>query len=80
MWLSNGKCAKIVEALWCSSNFTEGDDMILKKVERCGKDLIWWKLKYLWERQIGIRKEEEIIDSSQVESNAEWKQLMGTGA
>ena len=80
MWLLDGRWGEIVEASWCSSNFAEEDDMILKKVERCGKDLIWWKSKYLWERQIGIRKEEEIIDSSQVESNVWWKQLMGKGA
>lgn len=75
--MSNGRCGETVEASWCSLNFAEGDDIILKKVERCGKDLIWWKLKYLWEHQIGIRKEKEIIDSSQVESNVQWKQLMG---
>lgn len=42
IWISNGRCGETVEASWCNSTYGEGDDTILKKVEKCGKDLTWW--------------------------------------
>ena len=39
MWLSDSHCGETVEAAW--RNGEEGD--ILKKVEKCSKDLEWWE-------------------------------------
>ena len=42
MWLLDNRCGETVEASCCSSISEVGDDAIIKKVERCGKDLAWW--------------------------------------
>jgi len=42
MWLSNSNCAKTVVASWQLGLNQMGDDAILKKVEKCGKELTWW--------------------------------------
>ncbi|KAL0004830.1 hypothetical protein SO802_012391 [Lithocarpus litseifolius] len=41
MWLSNPGCSEIVQAIWDGggSMLEEG---ILHRVEKCGKELIWW--------------------------------------
>ena len=39
MWLSDSSCGETVKAAWRSGE--EGD--ILKKVEKCSKDLEWWE-------------------------------------
>ena len=44
MWLADTRCAEIIEASWQSSLYHFGDDAILKKVEKCGKELTWWNL------------------------------------
>ena len=42
MWLSNSGCGEIVQAAWNHGFGVEMDREILAKVEKCGKDLIWW--------------------------------------
>ena len=80
MWLSDGRCGEIVEASWCSSHYGEGDNTILKKVERCGKDLNWRNQNIFGNVKIGINEKEKITDSSQKGSNDQWKQLTGKEA
>lgn len=42
MWLSNSGCGEIVQVAWNHGFGVEMDREILAKVEKCGKDLIWW--------------------------------------
>ena len=42
MWLSDERCAEIMEASWSSSQYKTNDSSILKRVETCGKNLAWW--------------------------------------
>ena len=44
MWLANNRCAKIIEASWHSGLYQFRDNAILKKVEKCEKELTWWNL------------------------------------
>ena len=38
IWVSNSQCTKTVEAAWTNG----GEDDVLKKFEKCSKDLEWW--------------------------------------
>ena len=42
MWLSNPTCEEIVQEAWNSMVGSDLDSTILSKVEKCGKDLLWW--------------------------------------
>lgn len=42
MWLSNPGYGEIVQVAWNQGFGVELDREILEKVEKCGKDLIWW--------------------------------------
>ncbi|XP_065637373.1 uncharacterized protein LOC136070829 [Quercus suber] len=42
MWLSDERCAELVEASWSSYSVGFRDSDILKRVEICGRDLAWW--------------------------------------
>ena len=41
MWLSNLGCKEIVQDVWNGSG-TESEEGILRRVEKCGRDLSWW--------------------------------------
>ena len=42
MWLSDERCAEMVEASWSSYFVGHRDSDILRRVEICGRDLAWW--------------------------------------
>ena len=65
-----------MEASWCSSHYGEGDNTILKKVERCGKDLNWRnenifgnvKLELMRKRKLLIQAKREAM----INGNNSW--------
>lgn len=42
MWLSNNRSGKIVQVAWNFVCDQSGERDMLMKVEKCGKDLLWW--------------------------------------
>ena len=45
MWLVDKGCGKTVEGVW-EVSYDEGDNRcVLRKIENCGKELIWWSQK-----------------------------------
>ncbi|XP_023898638.1 uncharacterized protein LOC112010525 [Quercus suber] len=42
MWLTDERCTEIVEATWSHHDFGTNDSNILRRIEVCGKELIWW--------------------------------------
>ena len=42
MWLSNLGCSEIVRDVW-NRGGAESEEGILHRVEKCGRDLSWWK-------------------------------------
>ena len=42
MWLSNPSCEEVVQAAWYCFGGVEFEGDVLKKVEKCGRDLSWW--------------------------------------
>ena len=43
MWLSNSNCEEVVVSAWGSGYEVGDEDDILKKVEKCGKELGQWE-------------------------------------
>ena len=42
MWLSDSQCGEVVEAAWRSCASPDSDREVLGKIDKCGKDLLWW--------------------------------------
>ena len=45
MWLSNKGCGRVVEAVWRNIVSNEAKTQVLKKIEKCGLELIQWSRK-----------------------------------
>ena len=42
MWLSNRECEDIIFSAWHSGDSLGFEDDVLKKIDKCGKQLTWW--------------------------------------
>lgn len=42
MWLSNRGCEEVVFSAWKGDRAFGFNGDVLAKVDKCGKDLIWW--------------------------------------
>ena len=61
MWLDDNRCAEIIEASWHSGLYQFGDDAILKKVEKCGKELTWWNLNVFGNVRKELEKKKNLL-------------------
>lgn len=55
MWLSDRGCTNVVEAVWKSHEEAELSTKVIKKIQRCGKELQDWNRKHFG----NVRKELE---------------------
>lgn len=53
MWLSNPGCFDVVEAVWSSNDNADLLVKIMRKIERCGKELKRWN----WDHFGNVRRE-----------------------
>lgn len=42
MWLLDKGCIDTVEAVWASQDFDYSDSRVVRKIEKCGKELTRW--------------------------------------
>ena len=68
MWLSDVRCAEMVEASWSSYSHGHGDDAIIKKVEQCGKDLTWWNHNIFGNVRKELAKKKEPLVAAEMEA------------
>ena len=61
MWLSDVRYAELVEASWSSYSHRYGDDAIIKKVERCGRNLAWWNHNVFGNVRKELTKKKEML-------------------
>ena len=40
--MSDNRCGEVVEAAWRSCALLDSDREVLGKIDKCGKDLLWW--------------------------------------
>ena len=68
MWLSDVRCAEMVEASWSSYSYGHGDDAIIKKVEQCGKYLTWWNYNIFGNVRKELAKKKELMVVAEMEA------------
>ena len=68
MWLLDNRCGETVEASCCSSISEVGDDAIIKKVERCGKDLAWWNRNIFGNVKLELERKQKMLVQVELEA------------
>ena len=68
MWLSDNHYEEIVEASWCSLANGVGEDAIIKKVERCGKDFEWWNHNVFGNVRLELQKKQKLLVQAEMEA------------
>ena len=53
MWLFDPGCSRVVEAVWSSNDMVDPSTKVMRKVEKCGKELKMWN----WDHFGNVRKE-----------------------
>lgn len=79
MWFSNKGCTKVVEAMWSSQECLDPNTIVIRKIEKCGKELKHWskvhfgnvRSKLNLKKRLLVEAEEEAMqsgDSAQIRS------------
>lgn len=45
MWMTDMGCSEKIEAIWSERSIDPWDTRVIKKIEKCGKELSWWSKK-----------------------------------
>ena len=68
MWLSDERCGEVVEALWLSYHHGFSDSDILKRVDKCGRDLEWWNYNIFGNVRKELAKKKELLIRVELEA------------
>ena len=67
MWLSNRGCLDIVEMVWLSTEGGEVHDHVIRKIDKCGKELREWNRNCFGNVRIELsRKRKELKEAEKV--------------
>ena len=47
IWLSDSRCGEVVDVAWRSCVARDSDSEIIRKIDKCRKDLSWWNYNVL---------------------------------
>ena len=53
MWLFDLGCSRVVEVIWSSNDMVDPSTKVMRKVEKCGKELKMWNRDRSEERRVG---------------------------
>ncbi|KAL0009393.1 hypothetical protein SO802_010895 [Lithocarpus litseifolius] len=67
MWLSDRGCSDIVEEVWLSRGDGEVHDRVIRKIDKCGKELRIWNRNFFGNvRMVLSRKRKELKEAEKV--------------
>ena len=80
MWLLNCGCSEIVEAVWLSREDGDVQDHVIRKIDKCGKELRVWNQNCFGNVKIVLsRKRKELKEAEKVamrfENNQQDREL-----
>ena len=68
MRLSDVRCSEVVEASWSSYQQGFSDSDIMKRVEKCGRDLAWWNHNIFGNVRKELAKTKELLIQAKKEA------------
>ena len=61
MWLSDSSCGEVVDAAWRSCVVRDSDSEIIRKIDKCGKDLSWWNYNVFGNVRRELKKKRDLL-------------------
>ena len=66
MWLSDSCCGEVVDATWRLCVARDLDSEIIRKIDKCGKDLSWWNYNVFGNIRRELKKKRELLIEEEV--------------
>ena len=61
MWLSDSSCGEVVGAAWRLCVARDSDSEIIRKIDKCGKDLSWWNYNVFGNVRKELKKKRDFL-------------------
>lgn len=61
MWMTNKGCGQTIEVVWRTGNNEAKNVKLIKKIERCGKELMKWSKDYFGNVQRDLEKKRKLM-------------------
>ena len=61
MWLLDSSCGKVVDVAWRSCVARDSDSEIIRKIDKCGKDLSWWNYNVFGNVRRELKKKRDLL-------------------
>lgn len=68
MWMTDEGCSRTVKAVWKEDNEELWGTRVIKKVEKCGKELITWSRKSLGNVRRELEKKRKQLVQSELQA------------
>ena len=62
MWLFDLGCSRVVEAIWSSNDMVNPSTKVMRKVEKCGKELKMWNRDHFGNVRKELAKKRFLVD------------------
>ena len=79
MWLFDLGCSRVFEAVWSSNDMVDPSTKVMRKVEKCGKELKWNQDHFGNVRKELAKKKEKTPSGCREGSNEKWLKPSGEG-
>lgn len=68
MWFSNKGCTKVVEAMWSSQECLDPNIIVVRKIEKCGKELKHWSKVHFGNVRSGLNLKKRLLVEAEEEA------------
>ena len=79
MWLSNLGYSRVVEAVWSSNDMVDPSTKVMRKVEKCGKELKRWNRDHFGNVRKELAKKKKTPSGCGEGSKEKWLEPSGEG-
>ena len=79
MWFFDPSCSRVVEVVWSSNDMVDPSTKVMRKVEKCGKELKMWNRDHFGNVRKELAKKKKIPSGWREGSNEKWLEPSGEG-
>lgn len=73
MWMTDMGCSEKIEAIWSERSTDPWDTRVIKKIEKCGKELSWWSKKCFGNVPKELDKKNKAIEGGKTGSSSDCR-------
>ena len=65
MWMTDKGCGETIEAVWSENNFEPWDTRVLKKIDKCGQELLCWSKRHFGNVRLELEKKRKELKQAE---------------